>query len=157
MQKIKVYLTKREGENFDYGKFGKEILRTYQNAATPGCYELTIKKAKKSKTAKQCRMIFGMVIPTVIAQSDDLGIGVERLMKYLLNGKIPKGVGLTEDFLHELMYIICPTTDENGKRVTLKDMSTTEANDLFERFRNILAPIGIVIPDPNPNWANEAM
>ena len=50
---------------------------------------------------------------------------------------------------HELMYAICPTTDEDGRRVTLSKMDTKQAAELFERFRTIIAPLGVCIPDPD--------
>jgi hypothetical protein len=110
---------------------------------------------KKSKTSKQVRTIFGLMIEQTIVQANDLGIDVSYFLKYLMDDKIPKGQGLTKDFLHELMYVICPTTDFNGRRVTLSKMDTIQAANLFERFRNIIAPLGIVIQDPEMDRKNE--
>jgi len=104
-----------------------------------------------SKTQKQLATIFGLMIAETIMQANALGIDVTDFLKFLVNDKIPKGQGLTKDFLHELMYVICPIRNEDGKRVTLSNMNTKQAAQLFEQFRNIVAPLGIVIPDPNPN------
>jgi hypothetical protein len=112
----------------------------------------TITKYRQPKTVNQVKMIFGNMIEQTIAQANDLGIDVSYLLKYLLDDRIPKGQGLTKDFLHELMYVICPTTDEDGKRVTLSKMDTIEAAKLFDRFRDMVAPLGIVIPEPDKNW-----
>lgn len=111
-----------------------------------------IKVFREPKSDKQLGVIWGLMIDHTIAQANDLGIDVSDFLKYLLDDRIPKGQGLTPDFLHELMYVICPTTDEDGRRITLSKMNTEQASDLFERFRNIVAPLGIVISDPNPNW-----
>jgi hypothetical protein len=92
------------------------------------------------------------MIESTIAQANGLGIDTSYFMKYLVDGSIPKGQGLTKGFLHELMYAVCPTTDEDGRRVTLSKMSTKQAGNLFESFRNTVAPLGIVISNPDPNW-----
>ena len=113
-----------------------------------GCYEEVFHRAVKSKTSKQVKTIFGLMIEQTIIQANDLGIDVSDFLKYVVSTDIPKGQGLTKDFLHDLMYAICPTTDEDGRRVTLSKMSTVQASNLFERFRTIVAPLGIDIPDP---------
>jgi hypothetical protein len=92
------------------------------------------------------------MIDQTIIQCNDLNIGVCDFLVYLIDGRIPKGQAITKDFLHELMYCICPTTDEDGRRVTLSKMSTVQAANLFERFRTIVAPLGIVIDDPCIDW-----
>lgn len=111
------------------------------------------KKFIQGKTHQQVKTIFGLMINSTIAQANDLGIDISYLLKYLIDDKIPKGQGLTKDFLHELMYIICPTTDEDGKRITLSKMNIEQAGKLFESFRNTISTIGIVIDDPNPELA----
>jgi len=109
-------------------------------------------KYNQPKTKKQVKTIFGLMMSSTIEQANDLGIDVSYLLKFLTDDNIPKGQGLTKDFLHELMYIICPTTDGEGRRITLSKMSIEQASNLFEAFRNIVAPLGIVIPDPRPDW-----
>ncbi len=126
----------------------QDFLRGQSN----GLYELLLRLAKKPKSYQQVKMIFGLMIEQTIVQANDLGIDVSGLLKYLLDESLPKGQGLTKDFLIELSYIICPTTDAEGRRITLSKMSTVQAANLFERYRNIMAPIGIVIPDPNIEW-----
>ena len=116
---------------------------------------MKIDKSRRSKSDSQVKMIFGLMIQSTIEQAEYLGIGVEDLLKYLIDGNIPKGVGLNKDFLHALMYQICPPFDDNGNRITLSKMNTKQAADLFERYRNLLAPLGIVIQDPDPNWRNK--
>lgn len=95
------------------------------------------------------------MIRDTIIQANDKAIGVDDLLVHLIDGRIPKGQMLTTDFLHELMYVICPTTDKDGRRITLSKMNTTQASALFERYRTIMAPLGIVIDDPDPNWRNK--
>lgn len=110
---------------------------------------------REPKTVKQVKTIFGLMINTTIIQANDLGIDVSDFLKYLVDDKIPKGQGLTVDFLHEIMYAICPTNDNDERRVTLTKMNIEQASNLFERFRNIVAPLGISIDDPDPNWKDK--
>lgn len=103
---------------------------------------------RKGKSNAQVRLIWGNMIANTVLQAEELGIGVDDLMIYLLNESIPKGQAITPDYLHQLMYVIAPTTNEDGDRVTLRDMDTQQAASLFERFRTIIAGVGIVIDDP---------
>lgn len=151
--KTTLFAQKLDGKNLEFEKPSEFF--AFSNQARPGRYVVEIARRRPPKTQKQCAVIFALMIKQTIQQADELGIGVEGLMRYLLTADIPKGVGLTTDYLHALMYIICPTFNDEGKQVTLSKMNTVQANSLFERFRNIMAPLGIVIDDPNPNWRND--
>ena len=128
-----------------------EIQEFWENAPA-GRYTVQISKPRKAKTKKQLGTIFGLMMESVIAQANDLGIDTSYFLQYLVKDDLPKGQGLTKDFIHELMYVVCPTTDDEGKRVTLSKMNTKQAAELFEGFRNLMAPLGIVVPDPDPEW-----
>lgn len=129
-----------------------EEIRSYLESERNGAINLSIKRAVKPKSNQQVKTIFGLMIAQTIIQCNDKAIGIEDLLVYLIDGHIPKGQAITTDFLHALMYTICPTCDEDGRRTTLSKMSTKQASDLFERFRMIMAPLGIDIPDPRPDW-----
>ncbi|MFA5382090.1 MAG: hypothetical protein WC356_02910 [Candidatus Micrarchaeia archaeon] len=137
---------------YKYRAGQEESLDGFWLNAPAGRYTCEVKKTPKEKTHKQCGAIFGVAINNIIAQANDLGIDVSYLLKYLVADNIPKGQGLTQDFIHELMYVICPTTSDDGKRVTLSKMNTVQATNLYKGLQNIFAPLGIVIPDPDPNW-----
>lgn len=130
------------------------LLESYNILLPDGFYEVEIRPRKliSPKSNQQVKAIFGLMIQSTIAQANDLGIDVSYFLKYLLDEYNPNGQGLTEDFLHELMYVICPTTSADGKRITLSKMNTLQAANLFERFRTIMAPMGIVIDDPDSEW-----
>lgn len=151
--KITLFMQKIDGKPLEYERPGDHTW--FQQQAPPGRYVVEIKRERPPKSQKQCAVIFALMIAQTIQQADEKGIGVEDLMRYLLTADIPKGVGLTQDYLHALMYIICPTFNDDGKEVTLSKMNTAQANSLFERYRNIMAPLGIVIDDPDPNWRNK--
>ncbi len=148
--KATFYAQKIEGEPFRFEK--PDELDEFKENAPPGRYSLEYRREKNRKTQKQCAVIFALMIQQTIVQANDLAIGIDDLLVHLIDGNIPKGVGITQDFLHELMYVICPTTDKDGRRITLSKMNTEQANNLFERFRLLMAPLGIDIPDPDPAW-----
>ncbi len=144
------FVQKTDGQRF---KFEQPAgFMTFELQAPPGRYVFEIKKDRPPKTQKQCAVIFALMIRETIIQANDKAIGIDDLLVHLIDGRIPKGQMLTVDFLHELMYVICPTTDKDGHRITLSKMNTKQASELFERYRNIMAPLGIVIPDPDPDW-----
>lgn len=145
--KAKLYAQKIEDKKMELEN--PDAYREFQENALPGRYTIEIERTKKAKTTKQCAVIFGLMIEQALHQMEEQTIGVEELMRYLLANDIPKGQKVTRDYLHQLMYIICPTTNERGDRLTLSKMDTTQASSLFERFRTILAPLGVVIDDPN--------
>ena len=151
--KTTLFYQKREGEGPEseqsHGWF------FFWKDAIPGRYVVTIVRDTPPKTQKQCAVIFALMIKDTIIQANDKAIGVDDLLVHLIDGRIPKGQMLTVDFLHELMYVICPTTDKDGRRITLSKMNTTQASALFERYRTIMAPLGIVIDDPDINWRNK--
>jgi hypothetical protein len=155
MEAIRLKLHKIPGDKTSFSQHLNNRLGAFFDALKPGAYEITVRKDTKPKTENQVKMIFGLMIQSTIEQAEYLGIGVEDLLVYLMDGNIPKGVGLNKDFLHALMYEVCPTFDDEGRRVTLSKMNTKQAADLFERYRNLLAPLGIVIQDPDPNWRNK--
>ena len=114
-----------------------------------------LKVLRQPKSDKQVKTHWGLLVQSVIAQANDLGIDVSDFLVFLLDDRIPKGQGLTTDFLHELFYVIAPTTDEDGRRITLSKMNTEQASNLFERVRNILAPLEINVENPNKDWRND--
>ena len=151
--KITVFAQKLKGMSFDFEK--PDDFEDFERQALPGRYVFEIKLDKPPKSQKQCAVIFALMIKDTIIQANDKAIGVDDLLVHLIDGRIPKGQMLTVDFLHELMYVICPTTDKDGRRITLSKMNTTQASALFERYRNIMAPLDILIADPDPNWRNK--
>ena len=149
----KFFIQKLRGKLPEYEHDDEAV--AFWEQAPPGRYTIDIKHFRKEKSSNQVKMIFGLMIQSTIIQANDQGIGVDDLLKFLVRRTdIPKGQPLTKDFLHELMYQICPTTDEDGRRVTLSKMNTKQAADLFEAYRTIIAPLGIVIDDPDVDWKN---
>ena len=103
---------------------------------------------RKGKSNAQVRLIWGNMIANTILQAKEKSIGVDRILIHLIAEGIPKGQEITADYLHQLMYIICPTVDAEGNSVTLSGMDTEQASSLFNRYQNIMAGAGIIIEDP---------
>lgn len=148
--KVTFYAQKQDGDFLAFER--PQDVEDFHGEAPAGRYTVEYKRAKKKATGKQRGVIFGLMIDGVVEQAKEKTIGIEDIMKYLLTQDLPKGVEISKDYLHALMYIICPTFDEEGNQVTLSKMNTEQANDLFERFRDIMAGLNIQIPDPDPNW-----
>lgn len=117
-------------------------------------FKSSLSVPRKSKSYAQVKLIWGNMIANTISQAEEKSIGISDLLIYLLTDNIPKGVAIDKDFLHQLMYVICPTCDENGKKITLSKMDTVQASSLFERYINIMAGVGIRI-DPPPTLTQE--
>jgi len=111
-----------------------------------------LKKTVKSKSNKQVRTHFGLLLKTVIVQANNEGIDTSDFLKLIVQDDLPTGVGLTNDFLHQLFLNVCPVYDEDGRKVTLSKMTTEQASKWLEDCRNLLASRGIYISDPDPNW-----
>ena len=103
---------------------------------------------RKGKSNAQVRLIWGNMIANTILQAKEKCIGVDTILIHLIAEGIPKGQEITADYLHQLMYIICPTVDDEGNAVTLSGMDTEQASSLFTRYQNIMAGAGIIIEDP---------
>jgi len=110
-----------------------------------------IKPIRESKTHKQVKTIFGLVIMDALQQFEDRGIGTDEL----LHLEIPTGNAITMGFLKEYLYAVCPMYNEDGRRITIshKDCDTKCAHDFINAARNHLASqYQVFIPDPDPNW-----
>lgn len=111
-----------------------------------------LKKTVKSKTNRQVRTHFGLLIKTVIIKANDEGIDTSKFLNMIVQDDLPSGVGLTIDFLHQLFLNVCPVYDDDGKKVTLSKMNTEQASKWFDECRNLLASRGIYVDEPDPNW-----
>lgn len=106
------------------------------------------------RTSQQIKCHFGLLINTVIAKANDDGVDTSAFLKMMVQEDLPTGIGLTKDFLHELLLILCPIY-RDGRRITLRQMTVEEASLWFDKCRNLLASRGIYIADPDQNWRNK--
>lgn len=112
-----------------------------------------LKKTIKSKSNKQVRTHFGLLLKTVIVKANSEGIDTSEFLKLIVRDDLPTGVGLTNDFLHQLFLNVCPVYDEDGRKVTLSKMNTEQASKWFDECRNLLSSRGIYVDDPDPKKA----
>ncbi len=119
-----------------------------------GCLEVTIKRAVKAKTNKQLGAHFGLMIASAITQANNMGMDTSEFLKEMVHKTLPSGVGLTTNFLKEIMYALCPIYHED-KRITLSKASTVEASKHFDDCRNLLAAHGIYVDEPDVNWKDK--
>jgi len=113
---------------------------------------VSVKIAKQTspRTNKQLAALFGLALARIKQAYDDSGWDTSYIFKI----DHPTGVEVTVEQLKEYFYSLYPMTD-NGKRVTLSTCSKEQASYFFEAIRNHVAPWGIEIPDPDPNWRSK--
>jgi hypothetical protein len=70
----------------------------------------------------------------------------------LILDKKTTGNPIRKDFLKEILYTLCPIYDENGRRKTIQSMSIEEMSRFYEDSDNLLAALGIVIPECDKEW-----
>ena len=72
---------------------------------------------------------------------------------YLFRLSKPTGVPCNLTMFQQFFYAQYPTSDENGKIITMSDFTTEDESVFFEAIRNHAASQwSIVIPDPDPKW-----
>jgi len=152
----KILAQKIDGQPLRFEGSERRKFDEFQDQLPAGCYEVTIRKAKRMKTNQQVKTIFGLLINSVVAKANDNGWDTRDFLRALVNTDIPSGNGLTTDFLYPLFLTVCPITDDDGKRVTLSKMSTVQASKFFDECRNLIATsINLDIEDPDKNWKEE--
>jgi len=143
MSKIKYSIQRIDGCN-SIDKYSQQRLDKYWAKASDGRYQCSVEKAKRDKTAAQCRLIFGQLINRTIDFADDYGIDASGFVE-LLNQDLPDGVPLSKELVKDYLYKICPTFNDKGQKITLSKMTVRQASDWYERCRNKLAAKGILI------------
>lgn len=109
----------------------------------------TLTKEGFSKTHRQIKTIFGLVITTVIQNFDDNGWD----SSIILNTKLPTGIPVTKELLKEFFYVVCPIFNDEGVRITLRKATIEQAMKFIDDIRNWSASQwSIFVPDPDPNW-----
>ena len=77
---------------------------------------ITVKRGDKSQA--QLATIFGLALAMLAQEFSDNGWD----SSFLLNLDRPTGIPCDVNLLKEFFYNVCPTFDENGKRITLSRM-----------------------------------
>jgi len=122
--------------------------RAWAKVKEGGQFKSSLTVPRPGKTKNQLGAIWGLLMAKAVLQLDEQAMDTS----YIFKVDSPTGTRITKDLLCEYLYNVCPIF-EGGKRITLSQMDTEQANKFFEDSRAWLASqFGIDIPDPNPNW-----
>jgi hypothetical protein len=142
---IKLFAQKKENYKLSLDNRNKILYKDFDNQLPNGCYEIVINRSKKDKTQNQLASIFGLAIKMIIQEFNNEGIDTS----YLIKSEKPTGIEVSIELLKEYLYCVCPTFNENGKRITLSKMNTKQASVFFDSIRNYAASNwNIYIPEP---------
>ncbi len=99
-----------------------------------------LSRVGKSKSNQQVKTHFGLAVAMIRQAMIDKGWSI-------------CGIAPNKQMIHEILLKSCGGVGELGQSKRLSEMTTTEAAQFFENIRDWAATqLGIVIPDPNPNW-----
>jgi len=146
------YGTKNNG-NICFSAMQLQFRKLYIESLKDGAeIKESITILRKSKTNKQVKAHWGMIINMSLAEFEDRGYDTS----YILRLDKPTGIAISKDLLYEYLCNVCPIFDENGKRITLSKMDTAQASKFFEDCRNHLASQwSIYISEPDENWKDK--
>ena len=131
----------------------KQLREQFLGSLRNGCkVKETITRESMTKTHKQVKTIFGLLIEKTIAQSSQEGHDTSGFLKLMVRDDLPSGVPLNKNLVYEILLALCPTYDEFHKRITLSKMNTLEAAQFFKSCTALLAGRGIYVPDPQKDW-----
>ena len=116
----------------------------------------TLVVQKEGKSWNQVKMIFGLVLATIVRHFDEFGWDTSVLFKL----PEPTGIPVDENNLREYLYAACPLYDEDGKAIRLSE-TTAYTDNVAKWVDNIMVFAATqwhcYIPNPDPNWrANES-
>jgi len=120
----------------------REYLKQFYAGKFVDCsYKLPI----RAKTNRQLRTWFGLFAETVLATFEDQGIDTS----YIFGLDKPTGIPVDKNLLKNYMYAMCPTYDEHGRQITMRDMDSAQMTIFFEACRNWAASQwGVFCPIP---------
>jgi hypothetical protein len=116
----------------------------------------TFKKKVKSKSWSQVKAHFGLALKLIVTAFDDRGWDSSEIYKL----EKPNGVPVNEIMLQQYFYALFPTSNEEGKIITMSDPDFTTAHEsvFFDSIRNhVASQWSIYIPDPEPNWKDKEL
>lgn len=101
-------------------------------------------KEGQCKSLNQVKAHFGLVIMMIRQTMIDYGWAI-------------CGVAPNKNMIHDILKKACGGVGECGENLGLSEMTIEQAAKFFENCRDWAASeLKIVIPDPNPNWKEQA-
>ena len=108
-----------------------------------------IKRYRQKKSNKQLGAWFGLFAKRVLAEFEDRGYDTSYIFKL----DKPTGIPISTNVLKDYMYSVCPSYDDNSKRITIRDMDTLQMAKYFDECRNFAASQwSIYVPEPQKDW-----
>lgn len=94
----------------------------------------------KSKTSKQVKTHFGLVVALIREKMGELG--------WDICGVLPN-----KDMIHEILKRSCGGVGDNGELISMRNMTIKQAMEFFDNCRKWAATqLDLDIPNPDPNW-----
>jgi len=150
------FIGTKQGDNMIFGIHQITLRKRYLTSLTDGTpISEKIEPIRKHKTHQQVKTIFGLAIQTCLDEFEHRGWDTS----ILLNLDRPTGVEITQGFLKEYFYAVCPIYSEEGKRITLSHRKCTTkcASDFIKAIGAWAAAWWeIYIPEPGESNGTEA-
>ena len=142
------YGKKVNGEAVFAPAVAEQRRRQWAKVKEGGQFKVSLTVPRPGKTKNQLGNIWGNMMARAVLELDEKAMDTS----YIFKVDNPTGTAISKDLLCEYLYNVCPIF-EGGKRITLSQMDTDQANKFFDDSRAWLASqFGIDIPDPNPDW-----
>lgn len=104
----------------------------------------TLSKVGKAKSWSQVKTHWGLAVEMIRQAMIDKGWAI-------------CGVAPNKNMIHDILTKACGGVGDLGEVVRLSEMTTAHACQYFENIRDWAATqLNIVIPDPDPNWRQQA-
>lgn len=130
-----------------------ELRKQYLSSLKDGTIIIEeIKKFHTHKTKRQLGAWWGLFSKTVLTNFENRGWDTS----YFFGLEKPTGIGISSGLLKDYMYSICPSYNEEAKRITMRDMNTIQMATFFNNCRNFAASQwSIYVPEPDKNWKSK--
>ncbi len=130
----------------------KTLRQQFLNSLEGKPFVEELKRYRQKKSSKQLGAWFGLFGKIVLAEFEDRGIDTSYIFKL----DKPTGIPISVGVLKEYMYSVCPTYNDSGNKITIRDMDTIQMAGFFDNCRNFAASQwDIYVPEPDPNYKNK--
>jgi len=103
----------------------------------------TIRKVGKSKSNRQVKCHFGLIVAMIRQTMIDLGWGI-------------CGVAPNKNMIHDILKKACSGVGDGGECLGLSEMTSEQASQFFKNCQHWAASeLKLFIPEPDPNWKSK--
>lgn len=148
-KKLEVYLHYQDGKEVMSPEQKVQEKRYLSTFKPSDVIKKTLEKYHQPKSNKQLKTWWGLFCKIVLAEFNDRGKDTGDVF----NIDKPTGIEISKELLKDWMYILCPTYDDEGHRVTMSDMNTMQMAKFFDDCRKFASSQwSIYIPEPDKEW-----